>query len=65
MRDTPYRVMAAAPFAGDVEFFSQYEVELGGVKFPSKLCYGDFLERALHLNIRVVIIIVRFYTGAR
>eukprot|EP00933_Yihiella_yeosuensis_P011873 TRINITY_DN1196_c0_g1_i1.p1 TRINITY_DN1196_c0_g1~~TRINITY_DN1196_c0_g1_i1.p1 ORF type:complete len:395 (-),score=128.56 TRINITY_DN1196_c0_g1_i1:73-1257(-) len=39
--------LACAPFDGDLAFFEDCNIELGGVKMKSEVCYGESLQNAL------------------
>lgn len=39
--------IASAPFEGDMAFFEELTIELGGVSMKSEICYGDGLQNAL------------------
>jgi len=39
--------VAAPPFEGDLQFFEDVEVEVGGAKIKGEICYGELLQTTL------------------
>lgn len=42
-------VVATSPFEGDKEFFEELEIEAGGIKLKSEVCYNDLLHSSVKL----------------
>merc|ERR1712151_346047 len=47
--DKNFCFIATAPFDGDVQFFEEVELDLGGVKVKAELCQGEDLQQGLKL----------------
>lgn len=41
--------IAAAPFDGDMQFFEELELDMGGAKLKAEVCHGDLLHQSLKL----------------
>jgi hypothetical protein len=42
-------VVATSPFEGDKEFFEELQIEAGGIKLKSEVCYNDLLHSSVKL----------------
>jgi len=42
-------IIVCAPFEGDMQFYEELEIEIGGAKLRSEVCMGDLLQQSLKI----------------